>query len=190
MTDHERTQHDRLKQDLDFVSNALRRGEDDRGYALLYFLWAALIAIGFALPDFAPKFALQYWVVAGLGGGLFSWWYGGRRQSVDGQRDARTGRRHGLHWLLCGVGMGLVMMMGLSGSLEPRQMATLLLLTVGLAYGLAGVHLHPPMLPAGLIMLAASGAMMWLDLPYVWTATGLVVGVALVVAGIGAARAR
>ena len=181
---------DRLREDLDFVRSAVRRGEDDRGFALLYFLWAAVIAVGFALPDFAPTHALPFWIVAALAGGLFSWWYGARRQTADGVRDARTGRRHGWHWMLSGVAIGLVMVMGLSGALDPRQMATLLLLTVGLSYALAGVHLHPPMLPAGLIMLASAGAMLWLRLPYVWTSTGLAVGAALVAAGIGASRRR
>ena len=59
---------DRLREDLDFVRSAVRRGEDDRGFALLYFLWAAVIAVGFALPDFAPTHALPFWIVAALAG--------------------------------------------------------------------------------------------------------------------------
>lgn len=180
---------DRLQQDLDFVSNAVRRGEDDHGYPALYFLWAGLIAVGFALPDFVPKYALVYWLTAGLGGGLFSWWYGGRRARAEGMRDRRLGRRYALHWVLSGIGIGLVVVMGTTGALAPAQMAGLLLVTTGMAYALAGVHLNPPMLPAGFIMLLAAAAMMILKLPYVWTATGLAVAVALVIAGIGAARA-
>lgn len=49
---------DTLKDDLQYITNAVRRGEDDRGYAPLYFLWAGLIAVGFALPDFAPGLAV------------------------------------------------------------------------------------------------------------------------------------
>jgi hypothetical protein len=131
------TDSDRLQQDLDYVSSAFRRGEDDPGYALLYFLWAGLIAVGFALPDFAPRYALQYWLVAGVGGGLFSWWYGARRAAGEGVRDRRLGRRYGLHWLLCGAVMGIVVLMGVSGALEPARMATLLLLVTGLAVAAA-----------------------------------------------------
>lgn len=181
---------DTLKDDLEFITSAVRRGEDDRGYAPLYFLWAGLIAVGFALPDFAPDLALPYWLVIGPGGGLFSWWYGGRRALRSGVRDRQLGRRYGLHWLLSGMGIGLVIVMGTTGALSAQQMSGLLLVTTGMAYALAGVHLNPPMLPSGFIMLLAAAAMMILRVPYVWTATGLAVGVALLVAGICVARVR
>lgn len=181
---------DTLKDDLEFITNAVRRGEDDRGYAPIYFLWAGLIAVGFALPDFAPRLALPYWLVIGPGGGLFSWWYAGRRALRAGVRDRQLGRRYALHWLLSGMGIGLVTVMGTTGALSAQQMSGLLLVTTGMAYALAGVHLNPPMLPSGFIMLLAAAAMMILHVPYVWTTTGLAVGVALLVAGICVARAR
>lgn len=181
---------DTLKDDLEFITNAVRRGEDDRGYAPLYFLWAGLIAAGFALPDFAPQLAMPYWLVIGPAGGLFSWWYGGRRALRAGVRDRQLGRRYALHWLLSGMGIGLVVVMGTTGALSAQQMSGLVLVTTGMAYALAGVHLNPPMLPSGFIMLLAAAVMMILHVPYVWTATGLAVGVALFVAGICVARAR
>lgn len=181
---------DRLKQDLDFVSNAVRRAESDQGYALIYFLWAALIAVGFALPDFAPGLALPYWLVAGIGGGVFSAWYGGRRASKEGVKDPQLGRRYALHWLLSGMGIGLVVVMGTTGALPIQQMAGLILLTTGMAYALAGVHLNSPLLPSGFIMLLAAAVVLFIPLPYVWTATGLAVAAALLVAGIRAARQR
>ena len=95
-----------------------------------------------------------------------------------------------MHWLLSGMGIGLVVVMGTTGALSAQQMSGLVLVTTGMAYALAGVHLNPPMLPSGFIMLLAAAVMMILDVPYVWTATGLAVGVALVVAGICVARAR
>lgn len=181
---------DSLKSDLDFVSNAVRRSESDHGYAPIYFLWAALIAVGFALPDFLPRLALPYWLLAGTGGGLFSYWYGSRRASQEGVNDRQLGRRYALHWLLSGMGIGLVVVMGTTGALDVQQMAGLLLLTTGMAYALAGVHLNPPLLPSGFIMLLAAAMMMIIELPYVWTATGLAVAAALLVSGIRVARQR
>ena len=48
------TTNDNLRQDLAFVASAVRRHERAAGVPSIYFLWAVIVAVGFALPDFAP----------------------------------------------------------------------------------------------------------------------------------------
>jgi hypothetical protein len=66
--------------------------------------------------------------------------------------------------------------------------APMVLSTVGLAYALAGVHLHPPLRWAGFALLAGAVVMLAWPMPHLWTATGLTVALALVVGGITALR--
>ena len=68
------TSAEQLKHDLDYVANAVRRHDRPLGPPAVWFLWALLVPIGFALPDFAPRSAGAYWFFAGIGGGLVSWW--------------------------------------------------------------------------------------------------------------------
>ena len=68
------------------------------------------------------------------------------------------------------------------------QTAPYFLLIAGLAYGLAGVHLEPPMRWVGLMMMAGYMALTLFKLPYAWTATGVLVAAGLMYAGWRAAR--
>ena len=52
---------DRLQQDLDYVVAAVRRHDTSLGVPAIYFLWAVLVPVGFALPDLAPGIAGPYW---------------------------------------------------------------------------------------------------------------------------------
>ena len=57
--------------------------------------WAAIIGVGFALTDFAPRGLGAFWLVCGIGGGLLSWWLGERDARRSGVIDQELGRRHG-----------------------------------------------------------------------------------------------
>jgi hypothetical protein len=179
---------DNLKGDLAFVRAAVARGRDDSGTAPTYFLWAAIIGIGFALPDIAPQWAWRFWVVAGVLGGLASVWLGHRHALRRGATDPAVGRKHGAHWLLSGVAMAVPMLAIWLGRVPAPTAAPMLLATVGLAYALAGVHLHPPLRWAGFALLAGSVVLVLWPMPYLWTATGMAVALALVVGGITALR--
>jgi hypothetical protein len=183
------TDMNNLKDDLAFVRAAIDRGRDDRGTAPSYFLWAAIIGIGFALPDFAPRAAWMFWIVAGLGGGLASVWLGYRYNARRGVQDPAVGRRHGLHWLLSGVAMAVPMAAIWLGRVPAPVAAPMVLSTVGLAYALAGIHLHPPLRWAGFALLGGSVVMLLWPTHYLWTATGLTVALALAIGGIAALRA-
>ncbi|WP_299939719.1 hypothetical protein [uncultured Microbulbifer sp.] len=175
------TDLDNIRDNLDYVSSAVRSGTSRDGIPALYFLWGLLIFIGFALPDLAPRFAAIYWLPASIGGGLVSWWLGERAERRQGINNTAFGRRYGLHWLVSGAAFLLVFISLISGQGEAGP--ELFLLVAGLSYSLAGVHLERPLLYSGLLMLACYGGMVLISPPYAWTLTGLVVGISLLWAG-------
>ena len=182
------TSADQIKQDLDYVASAVRFHDRPAGVPAIYFLWAVLVPVGFALPDLAPGLAGPYWLVAGIGGGLLSWWLAVRDARRSGINDTADGRRHGLHWLVGGIGFLVCWLPMLRGA--PIELAVgNFLLVAGLVYALAGVHLERPLLWSGLVMLAAYVVLTVFALPYTWTITGLAIGVSLAWAGLSAVRA-
>ena len=177
------TDVNKLQSDLDYISNAVRVDATAGGIPALYFLWALLIAVGFSLPDFAPRLAGVYWLFAGIGGGLFSWWLGARQSRRDGINNTQLGRRYGMHWALVGAAFLLCFLPLMLGRVTPEMGGANFLLVTGIAYGLAGVHLERPLLWCGILMLTAYGILVILMPPYIWTITGITVGIALCWAG-------
>lgn len=175
---------DRVKEDLSYVASVVRQQDRDDGLPVIYFLWAVLVPIGFALPDFAPRWAGWYWLIVGPIGGLLSWWIGTRHSERTGINDIELGRRWGYHWLVAGAAFILIMLPIFTGKTAAPSAAANILLVVGLAYALAGVHLERPLLWSGLLMFGGYLALSVLDLPYVWTTTGVVVAAALILAGV------
>lgn len=180
---------DHLQDNLDFVRAAVARGRDDRGTAAIYFLWAVIVGVGFALPDFAPHWAWHWWVIGGLTGGALSYWLGGRHEKNRGVRDAALAQRHAWHWLTSGFALALLVVAIYQGKLPSGSAAPMLLAVAGLSYTLAGIHLHPPLRWAGLTMLICAAIMLFLPLPYLWSATGAAVALALTLGGLFALRA-
>ena len=85
----------------------------------IYFLWAAIVLVGFSLPQFAPALAGPFWLAAGIGGGLLSWWLGERDARRSGVMDVELGRRHGMHWILGGVAFVLSALPMVTGMVDP-----------------------------------------------------------------------
>jgi len=183
------TKTDQLQQDLDYVTAAVRRREQPVGIPAIYLFWAAAVLVGFASADFAPRSTGLYWLVVGIGGGLLSWWLGERDDRKRGIRDVALGRRYGLHWSISGVGYFLTALpMFVHG--PSRDSAAAFLLTTGIVYSLAGVHLERPLLWCGLLAFAGYAALVGLALPYAWTVTGVLIAACLVLAAVFAARSR
>ena len=175
---------DRVKEDLDYVANAVRREERDDGVPIIYYMWAVLVAVGWALPDFAARWTGLYWIIVGPAGGVLSWWIGARRSARVGINDTALGRRYAYHWLLVLLAFFLVFLPAVTGKVGAEAAAINVLLVTGLAYTLAGVHLERPLLWSGLLVFAGYVAMSLLDLPYLWTTTGLIVAASLLLAGL------
>lgn len=181
---------DRLQQDLDYLSRAVRHHERPVGTPSIYFLWAAIVLVGFALPDFAPHRAGLFWLVAGFGGGLLSWWLGARDARATGVIDEELGRRYGYHWLIAGAGFLLAALPLLLGRAPASSAVSTFMLITGLAYAYAGLHLNRPILWSGVLMLAAYGVMVVARPPYAWTVSGVVIAASLAWAGLSAQRQR
>jgi hypothetical protein len=183
------TSAEQLKQDLDFVATAVRRHDLPVGVPAIYFLWAAIVLVGFALPDLAPHLAGPFWVIAGIGGGLLSWWLGARHARRSGINDTALGKRMGQHWLLGGVAFVLAALPVVTGRVDIGVGVSYFLLLTGLLYALAGIHLIRPLLWSGLLMLAAYAVLVLFSPPYAWTFTGVTIALSLAWAGVHALRA-
>lgn len=183
------TDTDQLQQDLDYISAAVRRREQPVGIPALYLFWAVAMFVGFASTDFAPQTTGLYWLVVGMGGGLFSWWMGERDDRKRGVRDVEQGKRYGLHWVVGGIGYFLTALPMFAHGFS-NDAAAGFLLTTGLVYGLAGVHLERPLLWCGLLAFAGYVALVVWRLPYAWTMTGALMATCLLLAAVFAARAR
>ena len=181
---------DELQSNLDYVARAVRHHESPPGVPAIYFLWALLVLIGFALPDWAPRAAGPYWFVAGIGGGLLSVWLGMREGRRSGLIDRERGRRYSYHWLVAGIAFLLTGLPIALDRFEPHAGVANFLLIGGTAYALAGVHLDRPFLWSGLIMYAAYAAMMLFSPPYTWTFAGVATAAALAWAGVSALQRR
>lgn len=182
------SQLESARDNLDYVASAMRRVDQSPGDAPIYFLWAILVPIGFALPDFAPGVTGLYWMIAGIGGGLLSWWLGKRAAQRAGMIDRDLARRYAWHWSIGGLGFILAALPMMLGVIDPANGSSLFLLVGGIVYLLAGIHLDRGILPSGALMLAAYVVLLVAHPPYVWTVTGLVIAAALAWAGFNVLR--
>lgn len=190
---HSNTPSHTPQDDLAYVASAVRRRETRPGVPAIFFLWSALFLVGWALPDFAPRLTAPFWLVAGIGGGLLSWWLGARDELERGDVDIELGKRYGYHWLVCGAAFfGVFLPFMLGGQEFNAYAADLLgrqfLLVCALAYGLAALHLERGLaLPAAIMGAGYLVLNVWSP-AYLWTTMGAMISVALFVAGLQARR--
>jgi hypothetical protein len=173
-----------IKEDLEFVASTVRRQDRPSGVPEIYYLWAPIVAVGFFLPDFKPNWSGAYWLIAGIGGGLLSWFLGERASKRWGVYDAELGRRIGWHWTIGGVGFVLAALPMVMQRVDPTIGAANYLLLAGLAYAFAGVHFDWRLLWSGVIMFIGYAILIVFPMPYVWTATGGVIALSLIWAGL------
>ena len=88
----------RVEEDLGYVRDVVSRSERDDTPRAIWYLWAAIGGIGFALIDFRPERVGLFWSVAAPLGFLASVWLGWRHGRALGQESRREGRAHMLHW--------------------------------------------------------------------------------------------
>src|SRR5262245_40901644 len=89
---------ERLEGDLSFVRGALDASTRSKSPSALYFLWAGIVLIGFALVDVQAGLVPAYWAVAGPVGFFASAYLGWRHALRVGQASASDGKRYLLHW--------------------------------------------------------------------------------------------
>jgi hypothetical protein len=182
-------QLERLQGDLSFVRGALDTSTRSKSPSALYFLWAAIILMGFALVDFQADLVPEYWAVAAPAGFFASAYLGWRHARRIGQASAADGRRHLLHWGAVLVVVALAALLGESRAMPSGTLHTVILLLLSLGYFTAGLHLDRSFLWVGLLMGAGSVVVTVVPL-YAWTTVGIALAVSLTVAGMREGRSR
>jgi hypothetical protein len=180
---------DRLEGDLRFVRGALHASTRSASPSALYFLWALIVLIGFALVDFRTDLVPRYWAVAAPAGFFISAYLGWRHAWRTGQASASDGQRHLLHWAAVLVAVGLAVLLGRNGAMPWETLHAMILLVLSLGYFTAGLHLDRPLLWVGLLMGAGSIIVTVVPL-YAWTSVGIVLAVSLAIAGLREGRSR
>jgi len=173
-----------VKSDVSYVREILQVSERDQGPVAIYYLWAALVLVGFPLVDFAPGYVVGlYWAIAAPLGFVISAFLGWRDSQRRGQVRRDVGIRYGLHWLGMMVAIFSAAALGATGAIAQQEVGRVILLIITLAYFLSGVHLDRPMLWVGLLMMAGYLALFFIP-AYVWTILGILVAVALTITGL------
>ena len=170
----------RVEEDLGYVRDLVSRSERDDTPRAIWYLWAAIGGVGFALIDFRPQSVGLFWAVAAPLGFVASMWLGWRHGRALGQESRREGRAHMLHWGGMGGAILLLVFFAARGHLAGEEIAQAILLVVALGYFLAGVHLARPLVWVGLLLAGSFLAVEFVD-GYVWTAVGGLMALALVI---------
>lgn len=180
---------ERLEGDLHFVRGALDTSTRSTSPSALYFLWAVIALIGFALVDFQAELVPEYWAVAAPAGFLASAYLGWRHARRIGQASASDGRRYLLHWGAVLAVVALAVLLGTNRAMPSATLHTVILLLLALGYFTAGLHLDRAFLWVGFLMGAGSIVVTMVS-PYAWTAVGITLAVSLTVTGLRQGRSR
>lgn len=180
---------ERLQGDLSFVRDAVGASTRSKSPSALYFLWAVIGGVGFALVDFRADLVPQYWSIAGPAGFLLSAYLGWRHARHVGQASRADGKRHLLHWGAVLVAVALAVYLGLSKAFPSNASQAVILIVLALGYFTAGVHLDRFYLWIG-VLIAAGSIVVTVVSTYAWTGLGVALAVSLVAAGIRQGRSR
>lgn len=181
-------QLERLEGDLRFVRGALESSDKRRSPAVIYFLWAAAVLVGFVLVDFSRALVPLYWTVVGPTGAVASFYLGWRYARRTGQASVSEGRRYALHWggMLVAIAFA-VLMQRLGGGLSWEGLNAVILLILALGYFTAGVHIDRPLMWVGALM-GVGYIVVTLVSAYAWTMVGIALAIALTIAGLRGGR--
>lgn len=188
MTDDQQA-HD----DISYVRSVLRRAEGGAGSpAMLYFLWAAITFLGFAIIDFAPRLTGPYWMIAGPLGGVLSGVLGYRASRALGQSSRREGRTLAMHWSGVMAAVLLLVPLAMTHAIAIDDFPRLVLLILAVFYYTAGIHTDRRMIPLSVVLVGCYLFTVFVrGLPYLWTLTGAIIAASLAAAGLlAAAHAR
>jgi hypothetical protein len=182
------TELGRLEADLHFVRGALAASDRAPLPAGLYYFWAGAVLVGFTLVDLRPQLVGPFWTVVAPLGFLISAVLGARHARTRGQMSSAEGRRHLLHWGGMMAAIALAVASPTLGVFPWESLNAVILLIVALGYFTAGVHGDRAFLWVGALM-AGGYVFTTLVSGYAWTAVGVILAVALTVAGVRGGRA-
>jgi hypothetical protein len=181
----------RLEEDLRYVRSAVARGEGSGNPAAIYFLWAAITLVGFALLDYGPNHSGLFWMFAGPIGGVISGVLGRRAARARGQASENGGRRHWMHWMAMVLAIFLLVPLTATGRIPPTEMPRLVLLLVAFAYFTGGAYLDPRLRwIAGAVAVCYLMTLAQPQVPHLWTVTAVIVAGSFVACGLVTAAAQ
>ena len=121
-------------QDLHYVRGLVDNAARPHLPRAVVLIWAAIVLFGFPLPDFVAQGAVfRYWSVVGPIGFLLCALLSARAMRQSGQHDVRAARRQFAHWGVLFLTGGLALLSPLTGSIDWREIAPLMLLLVSFA---------------------------------------------------------
>ena len=180
---------DRLERDLVFVRETVAGGGAPRSPATIYFLWALLVLVGFALVDVNENRVGLYWMIAGPAGSLISVYLGWRDQREFGAVDFALGLRYAQHWGAMMVVIFLATLMPGRALIAWDAFGPLVLLLLAMSYFHAGLYLDRPLRWVGLLLIGGYVMVLSVD-AYAWTIVGVLVSAALIVVGFRESQRR
>ncbi len=174
------TDNTQLKEDIAYVRAVAERSRT-KPVRPIYLLWAMIGLCGFVLVDFVDdkKWISIYWLFAAPIGFALSFWLGFRAGRNQGATSRETGIRHSLHWLAFMTAGVLGLALVHAGQLTWQGFGSLWVLLLALTYFQLGLHLERRLLPIGVLMGAGYLVTVWVP-KFGWTATGVVLAIALV----------
>ncbi len=144
-------------------------------------IWAAIILIGFPLPDFVGQgTVLLYWIIAGPIAFVLGALLSARAMRQSGEHDVRTARRQFAHWGVLFLTGGLAILLPQTGNMSWQAIAPLMLLLVSFAYLLASIHIGLYFLGPGVIF-ALGYCLLIYRVAFAWTIIGVLAALAFVV---------
>jgi len=167
-----------IKADIGYVKELVSKAKTPSPPASVYALWAVLVAVGFSLVDFAPRWVGFFWMIVGPAGGLLSGYLGSRCGVKRGQIDREIGVQHALHWSGMLVVTGLAVMLAVKGLVTGAVLSQIILLIIALGWWSAGVMFDKAFLYLGGIMMLGFIATLFIS-KYAWTGMGILMMIAL-----------
>lgn len=177
-----------VEEDLGYVRDVVDRA--DRGFMprSIWYLWAAIVLVGFVLADVLPERVGLYWLVAAPAGFLASAWLGYRSARACGIESRRDATEQMLHWGGMMVAIFLLVPLAAAGPLAGEAFGQATLVVAALGYFLAGVHVYRPLAWVSALVVAGYALTFLLD-AWAWTIAGALIALGMVV-GAGASGGR
>lgn len=171
--------HEQLESDLNYISEVVKRSDTPRSPPSIYYFWAAVSLLGFAIVDYSPQYAGMFWMIAGPGGWIISALLARAWCRKNGEINRAMGVRYGMHWAGLLGAIFLLIFGAVQGAWDMDTGAHLIMLILSLTYFFAGLHLDRALLWVSLITAVGYLALFFLPGP-VWTFTGIAVAIGLI----------
>lgn len=170
----------KLEEDVSFVRQAVEQRDKAEYKSLaIIVMWAVIVAVGYALNDFAMDRVPLYWMTAPVAGFLVSLALGARADRKRGLRRPGLGARHALHWGTIFFGGMAVCSIAVVHRFDGWVIAQLFGLLVGVVWFLGGLHLDRRTLWPGVLLICGAAAVDHIQ-PWPWTIVGLATSATLV----------